>query len=293
LEAGKNIKEKYREQTGRCPVDFLYKAIDLCNTCDIGYKSSKNQRLHIELTLIRLGNLTDEKKNDEQQVKTEIKLHADKPVSFPVKNSAEKNQVSEQTQATVNHNNDKPDNPAKDSVSEVKEEVKPLKKAYISKTPSIREALGNFGGAKISNEVSDDESNEDILEEDAVQNTPFTIEDLLKKWSEFVESIKEEMPRMYSTLKNQQPGISGTGLLDLELKNNAQADDFRTKVKPALMNFLREELHNDLIELEEKITEDKGNGSKKLYTAEEKYKHMSQKNPTLEQLKQDFNLDFE
>jgi DNA polymerase-3 subunit gamma/tau len=59
------------------------------------------------------------------------------------------------------------------------------------------------------------------------------------------------------------------------------------------MNFLRKELHNDLIELEEKIIEDSGNGAKKLYTTEDKYKYMSQKNPALEQLKQDFNLDFE
>ncbi len=293
LEAGKNIKEKYREQTSRCPVDFLYKAIDLCNTCDIGYKSSKNQRLHVELTLIRLGNLTDEKKNDEPQVKSEIKLSTDNPVSSPVISKAEKIQVPEQIQTTVTHTNDKSDNPVKDSVSEVKEEVKPIKKTYISKTPSIREALGNFGSTQKSEEVSDDVSSEDVVEEDAVQNTPFTIEDLLNTWNKYVESIKDEMPRMYSTLKNQQPGITGTGLLELEMKNNAQAEDFRTKVKPALMNFLRKELQNDLIELEEKITEDNGNGTKKLYTAEEKYRHMSQKNPTLEQLKQDFNLDFE
>lgn len=287
LEAGKNIREKYKEQTSQCPVDFLYKAIELCNACDIGYKSSKNQRLHVELTLIRLGNLMGEKKNNEPQVKSEIKLPADKPVSSTVKNTPEQKETT-----TAQITSKSPDTDEDPAIAR-KEEIKPAKKAYISKTPSIKEALGNLGSAQKSTEAPEEETGEDIVEEDTVQNTPFNIEDLLKKWNEYVENIKDEMPRMYSTLKNQQPLIIEAGFLELEMKNNAQAEDFRTKVKPALMNFLRKELHNDLIELEEKIIEDNGKGAKKLYTTEDKYKYMSQKNPALEQLKQDFNLDFE
>ena len=54
LEATPAIKKRYFQQTGKCPVDFLFKALEVGNNCDLAYKSSKNPRLHIELSLIRL-----------------------------------------------------------------------------------------------------------------------------------------------------------------------------------------------------------------------------------------------
>ncbi|HKK41108.1 MAG TPA: DNA polymerase III subunit gamma/tau, partial [Bacteroidales bacterium] len=60
LEATPGIKQKYLQQTGKCPVDFLYKALETGSNCDLAYKSSKNQRLHVELALIKLCMLTGE-----------------------------------------------------------------------------------------------------------------------------------------------------------------------------------------------------------------------------------------
>jgi DNA polymerase-3 subunit gamma/tau len=49
LEATPSVRQKYLEQSARCPVDFLYRALDAGSNCDISYKSSKNPRLHAEL----------------------------------------------------------------------------------------------------------------------------------------------------------------------------------------------------------------------------------------------------
>ncbi len=290
LETGQSIREKYMGQTDRCSVEFLYNAIELCNTCDIGYKSSKNQRLHVELTLIRLGNLMAEKKNNKQKVETDIELPASDSVSQPKDKKSDTTVAQpEKSASTEEHRKEKVQ---ENQVSSVNKDMPTGKKEYISSTPSIKAALGSTSKKHETPEVIDNDSDEDVVEED-VSNSSFSKDDLLKKWNEYVEGIREEMPRMYSALRNQLPEIAGEGLLELEMKNNAQAEDFKTKVKPTLMNFLRKELHNDLIELEEKITEENGIESKKLYTAEDKYKYMSSKNPALEQLKQDFNLDFE
>ena len=54
LEATPAIKNRYLEQTGKCPVDFLFRALETGNNCDLAYKTSKNPRLHIELALIKL-----------------------------------------------------------------------------------------------------------------------------------------------------------------------------------------------------------------------------------------------
>jgi DNA polymerase-3 subunit gamma/tau len=65
LEAGESIKQRYLDQAKSCDQDFLMAAIKLCTECDFKYKSSKNQRLLVELTLMQLASIQKhpEKKN--------------------------------------------------------------------------------------------------------------------------------------------------------------------------------------------------------------------------------------
>lgn len=64
LDVGANVKEQYQKQaqSEACTNEFLYKALMVCNQCDLNYRISKNKRLLVELTLIRLCQLSDEKK---------------------------------------------------------------------------------------------------------------------------------------------------------------------------------------------------------------------------------------
>ena len=68
LEAGVDIRERYREQAAMCSTGFLFEALNICSSCDINYKISKNQRLHVELALLRLCEIGVEKKKSEQIV---------------------------------------------------------------------------------------------------------------------------------------------------------------------------------------------------------------------------------
>ena len=63
LQVGDAIKKKYQVQAQNTSLPFLYDALALCNECDLSYRMSKNKRLLVELTLIRLAQLTDQKKN--------------------------------------------------------------------------------------------------------------------------------------------------------------------------------------------------------------------------------------
>lgn len=58
LNVGENTKAKYLEQAKKCSPDFLIHAIEICNETDIHYKSSKNQRLTVEIALMQLASLT-------------------------------------------------------------------------------------------------------------------------------------------------------------------------------------------------------------------------------------------
>lgn len=68
FEVGASIRERYVTTSQRCSNEFLYRAIELVNECDLNYRVSKNKKLLVELTLIRLCQLSgnpqsvDEKK---------------------------------------------------------------------------------------------------------------------------------------------------------------------------------------------------------------------------------------
>ncbi len=66
LEVGDNIKEKYKTQSKEASARFLVNALKIVGETDVNYKASKNQRLHVELALMKLSSLTaveGEKKN--------------------------------------------------------------------------------------------------------------------------------------------------------------------------------------------------------------------------------------
>lgn len=58
LEVGEDTKLKYIEQSQKTSNSFLMKGIQLANDCDLKYKTSKNQRLLVELTLMQLASIT-------------------------------------------------------------------------------------------------------------------------------------------------------------------------------------------------------------------------------------------
>lgn len=62
LEVGEETKKQYQQQSQACESDFLIKGLMLANQCDLNYRTSKNKRLLVELTLIRLCQLSDKKK---------------------------------------------------------------------------------------------------------------------------------------------------------------------------------------------------------------------------------------
>ena len=62
LEVGGEIKEKFKRQAASCESDFLFDALNVSNECDIQYKASQNKRLLVELSLIRMAQLSLKKK---------------------------------------------------------------------------------------------------------------------------------------------------------------------------------------------------------------------------------------
>ena len=66
LEKGEVLQARYLDQSKKCELPFLIEALELCNECDVQYKTSNNQRLLVELILMRISSinfLSAQKKN--------------------------------------------------------------------------------------------------------------------------------------------------------------------------------------------------------------------------------------
>jgi len=58
VEVGEKAKEKYKEQSMKWSTQELITALEICNQADINYKTSKNQRLTIEIALMQLASIS-------------------------------------------------------------------------------------------------------------------------------------------------------------------------------------------------------------------------------------------
>ena len=57
LDVSPSVQTKYAEQANDASLSFLMNGLNLLSRCDYEYKSRKNQRLHVELTLMKLAHL--------------------------------------------------------------------------------------------------------------------------------------------------------------------------------------------------------------------------------------------
>ncbi|RPE12856.1 DNA polymerase III subunit gamma/tau [Chitinophaga lutea] len=54
MEVSANLKDRYRQMSGRVSAAYLVTALHLLNETEIGYRMARNKRLHVEMALIRL-----------------------------------------------------------------------------------------------------------------------------------------------------------------------------------------------------------------------------------------------
>jgi len=57
IEVSESVKQRYLKQSEQTSLSLLLTALNICNQCDLSYKSSKNPRLHVEIALMKMAHL--------------------------------------------------------------------------------------------------------------------------------------------------------------------------------------------------------------------------------------------
>ena len=274
LEATPAIKKRYLEQTANCSVAFLFKALEIGNNCDLNYKSTKNPRLHIELSLIRLCRLMHEddealekKKPDPGQLK---KQEEDLPL--PSKSEILRQEVHHSEKVVINR-----------------------EKIFGSHDPVIEKPSKTFSIKEIISEdieTGDTKSEKLILNEPEVHLLPkkeFSPHAFDIAWQEFTDQLKGDGMRIVSMFKSIRTEVENDQTIKIHLNNATQKDTFILNYKQKLISFLENKFILSDIDIE--TTVDLTESSEILYSDDQKLNYLINKYPILKDMKKIFNLD--
>ena len=276
LEATPSVKQRYLKQTAICPVDFLYKALEIGSNCDISYKNSKNPRLHVELSLIQLCRIMAESSEESEKKKPEDKqLNTIDEIPVP-----SKSEIIRQS-----GNQEKTNTAPEEKLSG--KHIPVIEKP--TRTFSIREVISESEEPAEKISPSLDIKQNEGAKSRANSKVDLNIENIASAWQEFVENLKGEGPRIISMFKSIKPEMENERTIKIHLSNAAQRDIFIQNYKPKLVSFLENRFIISDIEIETAI--DLSETNEILYTDEQKYNYLQSKYPVLKDFKKTFNLD--
>ena len=266
LEVGAGIGDRYKLQAQLCPVDFLFHALKICNDCDLDYRLSKNKRLLVELALIRLCQLTDEKKNFITQIEEVTPIQ-----KIEVSNS--------NTTVTV---------PAPPVVA-----TPPIKVAIKKTGPESPATFQRPGSISISapNVVASPQATYSDKNEtvEIVQNEPFTVDKLERSWLQYAETIPK-LGRMASLILNNKPHQLSETEFEVTVSNSLQEKELK-QLLPEILSYIHSQLRNSQINITIKMAEE--TEKQRANTPEERFRIMAEQNPSLLTLRNGLNLEID
>jgi DNA polymerase-3 subunit gamma/tau len=298
LEVSENIKQKYISQSQQTPVSFILTALNLANQCDLNYKNSKNQRLQVELALIKMCHIpsvlqlaqlpNNNSATDIDQIKKKTNVS-----SVPTANTPP---------AEVQN---KAPEPVKipDAAKQPQQESAPFPSIPVAKTtsppPSTKIALKPLAdNKKIAtlipslNDIGRTEDGEEGDEPKYISGDAreaFTYEQLFGLWTQYANKAKDDGKiNIYTLLSSSDPILDSPEEITVHVEHKLQEALLQEEMIDFL-NFLRPNLRNFNLSIKAKqVVKTVVN---RLYTNKEKYEYLIEKNPKLEEMRKRFNLD--
>ena len=277
LEATPAVKQHYLKQSSQCPVDFLFKSLEIGTNCDLTYKASKNPRLHIELSLIKLCRLLNETGNDAEKKKSD---HAQ------LKKEEDELPLPSKSQIVRQDENSSDNKETAGSFFPGKHDPVIEKSA---KTFSIKELINDEVAAAAKKIEKVEIAVASSVSEMQLPKTDFTPESLENAWKDFTEQLHGEGPRIISMFKSIKPELENSQTIRIHLSNATQKDTFIQYYKQRLINFLEKRLILHDIDIETIV--DISETNEIIYSDEQKYNYLFNKYPIMKEIKKTFNLD--
>ena len=288
LEVSQRQLERYREQAAKCPIPFLYKALKLCNQCDINYRQSSNKRLLVELTLIQIAQLTQEEDTpaagrSPKRLKSLFqKLISNVQPKAAAQGAAGRSVAKDRANVTVPQTIVGGNAPLEtpNTIAD---------KGQTIKSPTIK--LVNLGMtfSKMRNNQDDQPP---LMQDDEPRGEggkkQFDEEQLRIKWMAMCNRMPQQLTGLSMRMKNMLPVITEYPNIEVVADNGILLNQM-TAIKNKIRNTLARDLGNDDIRLNLRLAE--ATELTKVLNKREMFDEMRQKNPALEKLRSLLDLE--
>ena len=277
LEYSSELKGKFSEQATQIDPDDITTMLTLLSESETSYKSSQNQRLLIEITLMQLCSVQIQKKK--------AKSVAILPPNFL--------DIEEIGPLPKNDQIKKTDIKLKKQHESPELEVEEPKIIAPKRSLSIKKRSLTTSISGIRKKLNDKEEQVQKQEELLINsNSKFSSHLLIEKWNKFAEIKKKEGKMgLHTTLTKSSPILKNDFNVDFHLDSEVQKMDLQ-KETPYLLEYLRKELNNGSIQIHLHVSEMENQKISQL-TSRERFFQMAEKNPDLHLFKEEFDLDLE
>ena len=274
LEVGASIRERYQQQAQKCEQKFLYRAMKLCNDCDLNYRTSKNKRLLVELTLIQCAQLTlpdaDDLIGGRSPRKRLKPLFTQQPV---ITSPSQPQQPTGEVAARKN------------PLPEIKIEKRKIPVMKLGTGISIR----NYQTPEEKKTAVTPKTTETVSQQSDYEDYMFNEKDLNYYWREFAQQkLPIEEKANAARMMNMSPKLLDDTTFEVGV-DNGMVEKYMNQLLPAIQAHLRESLHNRKITMKVRVFEAKE--VVRAYSPVERFQLMSKKNPKLMKLKEVFGLE--
>jgi DNA polymerase-3 subunit gamma/tau len=300
LEVDTETEAAFMAQAKQVSKTFLLDALDLTNKYALQYKNSLHPHLQVELCLMQVASLNEgEKKNSKPYIKPFDGVVAPKTTvqkqeeasSTSAENSAEAD-LTPAPEAIIQPN-ETAENPAEKAGEKNQQTEIPTDTAEKEETIQLDLSSQGVSGLSLSSlKVQKEHKNKVVsaTEDKEVRDNEVNQESIEEHWKKFTEIITVNGERnMVALLQLDLPRLKNKVEIHYAVPNDTNRVELE-KNSNELMAYLRDQLSNDALTL--KIHLEVKEEKKFVYTNEDKYHALAEKNPALELFKKKFNLEY-
>ena len=297
LQVGACIRERYQTQAQKCPLPFLYRAMKLCNDCDLNYRASKNKRLLVELTLIQLAQITSGEedaisggRSPKQVIKPVFNQQpAPAPQVQPAQSSVTPAKVSAQPQPTIPQQTPNQQTPSPTAASLLAKE-KEEKKIPVMRMGGLGVSIKQHPQTPTSpsTQTSAAPATEAAAPQQPEEDYIFNERDVNYYWQEYAGQLPVEQVAIAKRMHNMHPTLLNDTTFEVTVDNEIISKEFTTLI-PSIQNYLRTRLKNRKVTMTVRISAP--SEKTRAYGRVEKFQMMVQKNNALLKLKEELGLE--
>ena len=276
LEMNADVSQRYVMQAAKLGPRFYYRALDLCNTCDLNYRNASNKQLLVELTLIKLCQIVVPPEPEPQQPLRKIQTQAQQQVQTQTQQQVQtqahqqvqtqaqqqvqtqaQQQVQVQAQQQVQVQAQTPAQAPVQQQAQSSVQAAPTPPAVQPAPPVVASeprptsyrpvTKRTVVAAKKQTDQPALSTAQQPAQTGNLRNNPFTIQQLMQAWQAYIDQNPHEILTI-SSMRTAQLQQAGEALYDVFVEGKAQIESIESN-KLKIMTHLRDAVSNDMLAL--------------------------------------------